>query len=115
MPPRITRNFYEATLNHYDISLCGNIVTRKKTGRVLKQQFHKSRCGYYMRVRVSVRGLARHLFVHRLQCYKAYGKPRSMKYEANHKDRDTTNNGASNLEWVTPRQNQKHWRKCGND
>ena len=31
-------------------------------------------------------------------------------YEINHKDRDTMNNHINNLERLTPKQNQKHWR-----
>ena len=31
-------------------------------------------------------------------------------YEINHKDRDPTNNHVSNLERVTPSENQLHWR-----
>lgn len=45
-------------------------------------------------------------YIHRLVCEAFHGAPPSNRHEVSHKDGDRANNRASNLEWVTHRENE---------
>jgi len=53
-------------------------------------------------------------YVHRLVAYAFHGSPPTEKHEVNHKNGDTRDNRASNLEWVTRSANNLHsYRELG--
>jgi len=74
--------------------------------RVLKQTNHKG----YKRVSLQWKNKRKQYFVHRLVA-EAF-KPNPLKRpQVNHMDGDKSNNHASNLEWVTIAEQQKHKRE----
>ena len=79
-------------------------------GRELKQIFGSSG---YLQVSLSKLGKTKIIMVHRLVA-KTFVENKSEDCIAvNHKDGNKTNNHASNLEWVTYSENQKHAYKNG--
>ena len=48
------------------------------------------------------------MLVHRLVLIAFVGDPPTKKHHANHKDGNKDNNNINNLEWVTPKENQRH-------
>jgi len=88
---------------------CGNSVTDQgvvysRLGRRLKQ--HVSNSGY-ARVELFSNGSGRKFSVHRLVATAFVPNPHN-KPQVNHIDGNKLNNAASNLEWVTQSENQKH-------
>lgn len=81
-----------------------------KIGRILSQ--HKNRG--YLCVRLKRPGYGRTEKVHRLVCEAFHGPAPSNDMEVNHKDSDRGNPAASNLEWVTRKDNLAHSRVSGN-
>ena len=96
--------------NSYMVSTDG-MVKRVETDRILKQKLDKDN---YLSINMSMggRGNTRQVFVHRLVAEAFIPNPEN-KPQVNHKDGDTTNNCVSNLEWMTPSENQLHARKLG--
>lgn len=64
--------------------------------------------GGYLHVRVHLDGARQMLSVHRLIA-EAFLGPCPLGYEANHKDGCRTNNTASNIEYLTPSENRRHF------
>ena len=58
---------------------------------------------------VTINGL--HVMVHRLVCVAWKPIPNPEQYFVNHIDNDGKNNRIDNLEWVTPAENNLHYRK----
>jgi hypothetical protein len=73
-------------------------------GRVLTSQVNKNG---YVYLRVSVNGLKVTIRPHRIIAQLWIPNPEN-KREVNHVDGNKQNNAVSNLEWVTPSENQKH-------
>lgn len=69
--------------------------------------------GNYLGVQLSVNGKSKKFYVHRLVAYHFIGKPENDSMTVNHKDGDKQNNNASNLEWVTQKENNRHARNMG--
>lgn len=86
----------------YEVSSLGNV--RRIGGRVLKPSTINT--GYQF-VSLSMKGVVKHHTVHRLVCMAFCGQP-SAKMTVNHKDGDKLNNRATNLEWVTYKENNMH-------
>lgn len=53
-------------------------------------------------------GAYKSAFAHRLVAFAFLPPPPTPKHEVNHKDGDKENNAASNLQWMTRRENQIH-------
>lgn len=87
----------------YQVDVEGKIINTE-TGRVLKQQISR---GYLTIQLYDLEGKPKKIRVHRLVAQ--IFKPNPLKLsEVNHKDGVKTNNHVDNLEWVTPKENDKH-------
>uniref|UniRef100_A0A6C0KEQ7 HNH nuclease domain-containing protein n=1 Tax=viral metagenome TaxID=1070528 RepID=A0A6C0KEQ7_9ZZZZ len=62
----------------------------------------------YARVKLYNDGQSTKLFVHRLVLYNFVGLPPPNKPEADHIDRDITNNNLSNLRWASRQENYQN-------
>ena len=109
--------------NRYDVSNLGRVrskaitlntnnqhstCNRRIKGRILKQNFR----GNYLRVCLAKSGTKKYVPVHRLVA-KHFCNNNDNKPQVNHKDCNKLNNNASNLEWCTNSENQKHAFKNG--
>ena len=102
----------------YEVSNLGNVrsldrlrIRKVLKGRMLKQNF----CNIgYLHVNLSKRGNHKTIMVHRIVA-KVFvdNDDKENKIAVNHIDGDKTNNNASNLEWCTYSDNQKHAYKNG--
>lgn len=90
----------------FEVSNTGKI-RNKRNKRELKQHLHKH--GYYhIASKIGGRKGKYVCFkVHR-EVAKAFIPTSDYTLQINHKDCDKTNNNATNLEWVTPKENMKH-------
>lgn len=77
---------------------------RRLKGRMLKKTV--SNVGYYY-VSISVNGKVKKELVHRLVCLSFWGEPEEGSV-VNHRDGNKLNNKASNVEWCSQAQNNKH-------
>lgn len=64
--------------------------------------------GRYFHVSLTDRRRRKTQLVHQAVALAFVGPRPSPRYQVNHKDGDPTNNRASNLEWVTARDNSRH-------
>lgn len=81
----------------------GNNYISKERLRKLKVKDNK-----YLFVNLSINGVEKHYYVHRLVLFHFGYKGGCENLQVNHIDFDVTNNRISNLEWVTHRQNISH-------
>ncbi|MFN3326121.1 MAG: NUMOD4 motif-containing HNH endonuclease [Bryobacteraceae bacterium] len=79
-------------------------------GMVLRQR--RNRFGY-MTVRLSERGIARDVFVHRLVALAFIGPQPTPQHEVAHGDGSRDNNHWANLRWATPSENALDRRRHG--
>lgn len=91
----------------YDIY--GNRL-RSTTERIKKLK--KDHDGY-LKTTLSVNGVNKTFFVHRLVAINFIGCPNDDTTEINHKDTNRTNNHVNNLEWATHLDNILHSAKLG--
>lgn len=75
-----------------------------RVGRRLSPQRHRSNSGVYLRVRLSINGVGKYYKIHRLVAQAFIPNP-DNKPQVNHKNENTLSNYASNLEWVTNKEN----------
>lgn len=75
-----------------------------KPGKIIKQR--PTKWGY-MKVKLSKKSVFKHPTVHRLVAIHFIPNPEN-KPQVNHIDCDRKNNNLINLEWCTPKENQKH-------
>lgn len=81
---------------------------RKNKGKILRlSENGKDKSCNYLRVHLSKGNKSENLFVHRLVAEHFIEKKSGCDF-VNHIDGDKQNNHASNLEWVTPKQNKMH-------
>lgn len=90
----------------YSISSSGT-VRNDRTGNDITPALSNSG---YLRVRLWKKGKGKNFYVHRLVAL-AFIANTDQKSEVNHIDGDKTNNVASNLEWVTGKENKRHCRE----
>jgi hypothetical protein len=64
--------------------------------------------GQYLVYRLWKGNKEKAIYAHRAVLIAFVGEPPGKNYQANHKDGNKHNNHVSNLEWVTPLENQKH-------
>lgn len=89
----------------YQVSDGGEI---RRTSKMRLLKLEKTRSGY-LRVMFCRRGVRSRLLVHRAVAYAFLGAPQ-VGQQVNHKDGDKARNAASNLEYVTPSENEQHSR-----
>ena len=87
----------------YSVSNTG-LVRNDRTGKILKGTPHK---GGYLWVQLWVNNKYHSRSVHRLVAKSFIDNP-DGKPQVNHKDGNTQNNTADNLEWVTCKENNLH-------
>jgi len=92
-----------------DRVISSETMTRFTKGRILKQQLNHNG---YLQVGFRVNGKRVTKRVHRLVA-QTFIKNTDNLPQVNHKDCDSTNNNASNLEWCTASYNQKYREKYG--
>lgn len=93
---------------NYAVSTHGN-VKNTVTNKVLKPGL--KRTGYYQAA-LQKNHKAKHYPVHRLVAFAFIDNPENKPF-VNHKDGVKSNNHVSNLEWVTPSENNLHALKMG--
>jgi hypothetical protein len=94
----------------YEVSSIGRVRSLHKIGRrakggFLQQQPNKKG---YLRVRLTLPGRSFTRVVNRLVLEAFVGAPLSSIHESNHKNGIKSDNRVSNLEWVTPVENNAH-------
>jgi predicted XRE-type DNA-binding protein len=98
-------NYYGKTFDNFSISSNGDL-RNNKTGRVLKPSTNKS--GYYVFVvRLYQKGKMQGIVAHKAVANAFLDNPHCFS-QINHKDGNKKNNSVENLEWCTPKQNNKH-------
>lgn len=99
----------------YDVSEFGHLRTRRSTwkypkGRIVKPVVNN--CGYVIyQLRDGKR--VEQWCAHKIVLLAFHGQPPLEKTQGNHKDGNKSNNHFSNLEYVTPSENQTHAYKTG--
>lgn len=95
----------------YSVSTEGRVMSyRLKEPKELAQQTTK--CGYkYVRLSIS-KNKSKYSLIHRLVA-KAFVPNPDNKPQVNHIDGDKSNNKASNLEWVSAKENTRHAYELG--
>ena len=82
----------------------GMVKSNMRDGRILKPTLDKKG---YQRIRVTIQRKKYSIKVHREVARAFLPNPKNLP-QVNHKDGDKGNNSASNLEWVSNRQNAEH-------
>lgn len=93
----------------YRISTSGEIYSYPRKGNFGRDHFLKFRVdkGGYLRVLLSKDSKPKEMLVHRLVAKTFLPNPYNLP-EVNHKDENTKNNNASNLEWCTSKYNSNY-------
>lgn len=99
----------------YQVSNLGRVKSNNrrvynyiKPGRILKP--HSKPNGYLHVALCAGNRHEKHAYIHRLVAKTFIPNPNNLP-QINHKDFNKKNNVPSNLEWVTARENQLHYRK----
>lgn len=91
----------EGTNNHYEVSNLGNV---RYDGKIVSTEVEPSG---YVKVRIALTIGTRWFSLHRVVAAYFCDNPEN-KDQVNHIDGNKQNNNASNLEWVTNQENQRH-------
>ena len=99
----------------YDVSNLGLVRSRQTIGRPATNGFLRqcTNAKGYKRVGLSIGGKRTSLLVHRLVLDAWVGPQPSVIHQANHKNGRKQDNWDSNLEWVTPIENNAHAVRMG--
>ena len=94
----------------YDVSNRGRVKSKHRIGRRPKGGVLSlsSNTKGYRRIRLSGCGRCFSIVVHRLVLEAFIGPPPSQLHQTNHKNGIKSDNNVTNLEWVTPTQNNHH-------
>lgn len=92
--------------NLYQVSNLGNVISLFRTNKPKTLKPTPSNCGYY-KVQLYKNGHPQMFYVHRLVAEAFIPNP-NKKSQVNHIDGIKSNNCLTNLEWVSPSENQKH-------
>jgi hypothetical protein len=93
--------------SQYEVSNIGSVRNRR-TGRIIKSYHVINRSGdLYKKVDLYLEGTRYKHFVHRLVA-AAFHPNLEHKPEVNHWDEDTLHNEATNLEWATREEQERH-------
>lgn len=92
----------------YEVDVMGN-VRRKADKRPMKP--YLSKIGYFV-VHLTKNKVSKPAYIHRAVAHAFLPKV-DGKDQVNHKDGNKTNNGISNLEWVTKGENHAHAHRVG--
>lgn len=88
----------------YTVDECGNVFS-VRSRMFLKQ--NTNTCGYKSVELFNAKGKSKRLLVHRIVASAFVPNPLNLP-QVNHKDENKANNRASNLEWVTAKQNMNY-------
>lgn len=99
----------EGTYGALEVSDLGRVKSNLRDGRILKTQ--KDRKGYH-RLRMTIKRQKYSFKLHRLVATAFIPNPEN-KPQVNHIDGNKDNNAASNLEWVTCKENAQHALRTG--
>ena len=94
----------EGTYGALEVSDLGRVKSNLRDGRILKAQ--KDNKGYH-RIRMTIKRQRYSFKVHRIVAEAFLPNPEN-KPQVNHIDGNKDNNAASNLEWVSNRENAHH-------
>lgn len=106
---------------HYEVSDRGRVRSLDRViceNRTERRRFHAGRLltpkrsGNYFGVTLFIPLYRRRFYIHRLVASAFIPNPHN-KPHVNHKNRDRSDNSASNLEWVTPAENTAHAYRTG--
>lgn len=86
----------------------GRVFNVTKHGK-LRELKHGISSGEYRQVKLKANGRFKCVYVHRLVA--GFILNHQHKKEVNHKDLDKSHNGYNNLEWVTHKENVKHYQQ----
>lgn len=89
-----------------------NLPSHKKPAPVSERILTFGKSLGYRSVTLAKCGVNKHFRVHKLVALAFIPNP-DNKTQINHKDGDKHNNRVDNLEWVTPKENQRHAIKLG--
>lgn len=111
------RIHYKNLPTRYIVSNTARVINTD-TGKELIPQKDSKSAGvgkYYLKVSLAVRkGICKRFKLHRLVAvYFVYNPDPLSKIYVNHKDGNTQNNHADNLEWVTAKENVQHAFRIG--
>jgi hypothetical protein len=118
-PVRLTKGRYEIS----NFGRCRMAILVSRLGGWVKKKNTKSRiprkhgrCGYFAVgipvYRVDGTCVTKNIFIHRLVAFEFVDNPEN-KPQVNHKDGNKWNNNATNLEWVTNKENSLHAQSLG--
>ena len=101
---------------HYEVSEHGEVRRvgsgrGAKCGRLISTK-RKSAKGYRV-AELCVNDVKHRMFLHRIVCQAFHGQPPTASHVVNHIDGVKANCNASNLEWVTAKENAEHAARIG--
>jgi hypothetical protein len=94
--------------NQYLVSSLGRVFNLESKVFV-KPYLHKSRAGYYLRHKIGAKKIMTHVMV-ATNFPELVPKPSIDHNQVNHKDGNTLNPAAYNVEWVSGKYNIKHYQ-----
>lgn len=99
--------------NHpkYKISNTGKVMSYKTKTPILLTPQPCTNKNPRLRIKLSDNGISKRYYIHRLMMLTFYPREDSNNLEVNHIDGNPQNNNLENLEWTTPKENQKHYKE----
>jgi hypothetical protein len=93
----------------YEVDREGNVFSICRKNRILRKNYiaYSRKHTPYKRVRLQKNGISQHKLVHRIVAETFIPNPNNLS-QVNHKDKNSLNNHADNLEWCTGQENVEH-------